>query len=1006
MSQDLVRTSAPLSAWDPKTRSYQPAQRAHMPAEVRDPSAATTPIRYQGLDTRMVPEWDAENAIRWGYLANVFVYACIRAIATDLSSLAFRVGADPDKPADYDPKHPLAKLLGPAPGGPNPTVSARRLWAWTVANRIVAGRHAWELETTGAGGKGDIVGIWPLVTSMLDAIPSRSGTRYFDRFEYGRPEAKKRLRAEQVFYAWRPSLSDWRQPESELQAARLDISVAVMQDRYDHAFLRNDARPAAVIVHEAFAETAERDAFRQQFLAEHRGPDNAGRPAFVEASEDGAEVTKAIAVQVLGLSQTDAKFIERYEAKVRGICVGIGVPLSRLMDASKRTFSNADRETVNYWHSTVLNLALDLADDVNVQLAPRFGDNVGWFDTSKVPALQAPSRFTPISVGEAYEARIATLNEARREVGLSEVDGGDEFAGDAEANADAAERVAAAERELREAQERAAEAERRHHDADARLARIRQANLAGVMVAFYPQPDAAEALAVGDGEPVEQLHLTLAYLGMAADLEDRDAVTQALATFAASSPPVDGIVSGTGAFEAGEERAVVALVDAPALPEWRGRLVAALEAAGIEVDRTHGFTPHITLAYTDADDVEAPAGLDLRFDTVSLSWGRDRVDFTLRGERSAPGMPDRSAVAEQRTEQDDRDLADFHGLTIDGVRQRAWTDAEVLEAREARQLRHNEPDEAERARLAELRRSHIWRSVDAQVTTLEGAWTRGMRAMFERQEAATVKRLESKRGRKVFDPDYGIEYRAPGETREVTPDPSVVFDVEFWRADTTAVASPLFEAVMAVGGARVAEVFGIAFDIEAPYAADFIAARANQLAGRVTDTTYGAIQEQLAAGAAAGEGIPDLAARVRSVFAEASAIRARTIARTEVLSAFNGSASLVAAQLPAGVVAGQEWIASRDSRVRSSHAVADGQVQGIGQPFSVGGVSLAYPGDPNGPADEVVNCRCSIAFLTPEDMAARQTWKVEIHVVQQLIVKAAAGQLDADAVRREMRAAA
>ena len=28
---------------------------------------------------------------------------------------------------------------------------------------------------------------------------------------------------------------------------------------------------------------------------------------------------------------------------------------------------------------------------------------------------------------------------------------------------------------------------------------------------------------------------------------------------------------------------------------------------------------------------------------------------------------------------------------------------------------------------------------------------------------------------------------------------------------------------------------------------------------------------------------------------------------------------------------------------------------------------MAYPGDPNGGAGNVVNCRCTIAFLTPEE---------------------------------------
>ncbi len=119
---------------------------------------------------------------------------------------------------------------------------------------------------------------------------------------------------------------------------------------------------------------------------------------------------------------------------------------------------------------------------------------------------------------------------------------------------------------------------------------------------------------------------------------------------------------------------------------------------------------------------------------------------------------------------------------------------------------------------------------------------------------------------------------------------------------------------------------------------------------------------------AQGASIDDLAASVQDVFDVASRNRALTIARTEVISASNGSASLAAAQLPADVAAGQEFIATRDERTRDDHSEADGQIVAMGQPFDVGGESLLYPGDPAGSPENVINCRCTVAFLTPKDM--------------------------------------
>jgi hypothetical protein len=55
------------------------------------------------------------------------------------------------------------------------------------------------------------------------------------------------------------------------------------------------------------------------------------------------------------------------------------------------------------------------------------------------------------------------------------------------------------------------------------------------------------------------------------------------------------------------------------------------------------------------------------------------------------------------------------------------------------------------------------------------------------------------------------------------------------------------------------------------------------------------------------------------------------------------------------------WQASNLENVRASHLQAEQSYsKGIplDKPFRVGGAELMYPGDPNGPAQEVINCRC------------------------------------------------
>lgn len=53
----------------------------------------------------------------------------------------------------------------------------------------------------------------------------------------------------------------------------------------------------------------------------------------------------------------------------------------------------------------------------------------------------------------------------------------------------------------------------------------------------------------------------------------------------------------------------------------------------------------------------------------------------------------------------------------------------------------------------------------------------------------------------------------------------------------------------------------------------------------------------------------------------------------------------------------KQWDAALDSRTRKSHARVDGEIRELDKPFSNG---LMYPGDPNGQASEVINCRCAL----------------------------------------------
>lgn len=105
---------------------------------------------------------------------------------------------------------------------------------------------------------------------------------------------------------------------------------------------------------------------------------------------------------------------------------------------------------------------------------------------------------------------------------------------------------------------------------------------------------------------------------------------------------------------------------------------------------------------------------------------------------------------------------------------------------------------------------------------------------------------------------------------------------------------------------------------------------------------------------------------IRARVEDISVWRAKTIARTEVHSmVMEANNETMKAEAEAVGLEGETkkvWTAGMDMRVRESHLEADGQAVGLDEKFNVGGHRLSFPGDPSGPPEEVINCRCILTY--------------------------------------------
>lgn len=225
----------------------------------------------------------------------------------------------------------------------------------------------------------------------------------------------------------------------------------------------------------------------------------------------------------------------------------------------------------------------------------------------------------------------------------------------------------------------------------------------------------------------------------------------------------------------------------------------------------------------------------------------------------------------------------------------------------------------------------------------------------------------------------------------VRPDASAIWQhAPAWAEQMkTLVQGPVRDTM----GLAYEALFGPGYDFDArPFVASYLGAVHNRMV-RTPNEVFDQVAAAVARGAGRGDSIPDIAASIDEILTatgtERWAGRAQTIARTETLASLNAGRhdAAVAMQEELGEPLDQVWLATLDQRTRSSHAEADGARVPVGEPFTVGGASLEYPGDPFGPPSETISCRCTTLVVGADeevDMTGRQftddwdTWEDEL----------------------------
>ncbi len=376
---------------------------------------------YFGVDTNEHKQYKYDDLAKEGYLKNAIVYRCVNEISKGASAVPILL----KNGDDIVENHELLTLLD----RPNPLQSYSEFFNSLFGYVLLSG-NAYILKIGNENGA-------PKELHQLrpDRINIKgSGNTIPDVYEYRvNGQIKTSYTVDQVdgfsevkhIKLWNP-LDDYY-GLSPMSAAAVEVDQFNMSSKHNVNLLNNGARPSGAIIFKpqddsGFAVNLS-ESQRQQLLTDMNnrfaGSSNAGRPMLLEGDFDWKE---------MGLSPKDMDFHQLKNMAATDIALCFGVPSQLVGVPDSQTYSNVAEARLALYEETIIPHLRKIQSDLNEWLVPMFDSRLKLeFDIDSIPALSERRKRTYENVSLAVREGIMSRNEARKQLGLTPIDGADDL---------------------------------------------------------------------------------------------------------------------------------------------------------------------------------------------------------------------------------------------------------------------------------------------------------------------------------------------------------------------------------------------------------------------------------------------------------------------------------------------------------------------------------------------------------------------------------------------------
>ncbi|WP_144472837.1 phage portal protein [Bacillus pumilus] len=278
------------------------------------------------------------------------IFACVNVLSDDIAKLPIHTFKKESQGVNRNPNHPSAYMIYTRP---NPYMTAY-VWKKLMMTHVLTWGNAYSMIEFGPHGFPE--NIYPLRPDATNAyIHPESGRLWYQTTVNGR---MTELYEHQVLH-FKGLSTDGIHGKSPIGVIREHIGAQAAATKYNAKLYKNEATPRGILKVPSFLDEKPKENVRKEWKRVNQG-------------ENIAIIDNGLEYQSIAMPLQEAQFVESMKFNKAQIAMIYKVPLHKINELDKATFSNIEHQSIEYMKNTLQPWIVNFEQELNIKL---FTDN-------------------------------------------------------------------------------------------------------------------------------------------------------------------------------------------------------------------------------------------------------------------------------------------------------------------------------------------------------------------------------------------------------------------------------------------------------------------------------------------------------------------------------------------------------------------------------------------------------------------------------------------------------